>query len=59
MHLAVGTSFSIIIPTSLVSVYTHNKYKAVDLTVIKSYGIFVITGVIFGTILAALLKTKA
>ena len=26
MHLAVGTSFAIIIPTSLVSVYTHNKH---------------------------------
>ena len=26
MHLAVGTSFSIIIPTSFVSVYTHNKH---------------------------------
>ena len=26
MHLAVGTSFSIIIPTSFVSIYTHNKH---------------------------------
>ena len=30
MHLAVGTSFSIIIPTSLVSVLTHKKNKFVD-----------------------------
>jgi uncharacterized protein len=59
MHLAVGTSFSIIIPTSLVSVYTHNKHKAVDKNIVKSYGIFVISGVIFGTILAAFLQTKA
>jgi len=58
MHLAVGTSFSIIIPTSLVSVFTHNKHKAVDLNIIKTYGIFVITGVISGTILAATLETK-
>ena len=59
MHLAVGTSFSIIVPTSFVSVYTHNKHKAVDTNIIKSYAIFVIVGVIFGTIFAALLNTKA
>ena len=58
MHLAVGTSFSIIIPTSLVSVFTHNKHKAVDKNIVKSYGLFVITGVISGTILAATLETK-
>ena len=28
MHLAVGTSFSIIIPTSIVSVLTHHKFNA-------------------------------
>ena len=59
MHLAVGTSFSIIVPTSFVSVYTHNIHKAVDANIIKSYAIFVIVGVIFGTIFAALLNTKA
>ena len=58
MHLAVGTSFSIIIPTSIVSVLTHHKYKAVDFSIVKSYGLFVIIGVVFGTIFAASLKTK-
>ena len=58
MHLAVGTSFSIIIPTSFVSVYTHNKYGAVDLQIIKSYALFVIIGVIIGTALASIMKTK-
>ena len=58
MHLAVGTSFSIIIPTSIVSVMTHHKFKAVDFNVVKTYGGFVITGVIFGTIFAASLNTK-
>jgi len=58
MHLAVGTSFSIIVPTSIVSVLTHHKFKAVDFNIVKSYGVFVITGVIFGTIFAASLKTK-
>ena len=59
MHVAVGTSFSIIIPTSFISVLTHNKHKAVDFNIIKSYGIFVIVGVISGTILAANLETKS
>ena len=58
MHLAVGTSFSIIIPTSIVSVMTHHKFKAVDFSIVRSYGGFVITGVFFGTIFAAILNTK-
>ena len=59
MHLAVGTSFSIIIPTALVSVYTHYKHNAVDLNIVKDYGPFVVCGVIFGTIIAASLHTKS
>ena len=59
MHLAVGTSFAIIIPTSTVSVLTHHKFKAVDFNIVKSYGIYVILGVIIGTIFAASLKTKS
>ena len=58
MHLAVGTSFAIIIPTSVVSVLTHHKFKAVDFNIVKSYGIFVVLGVIFGTLFTATLKTK-
>ena len=38
MHLAVGTSFAIIIPTSIVSVLTHHKFNSVDFNVVKSYG---------------------
>ncbi len=59
MHLAVGTSFAIIIPTSTVSVLTHHKFKAVDFEIVKSYGIYVIFGVIIGTLFAASLKTKS
>jgi len=59
MHLAVGTSFAIIIPTSAVSVLTHNKFKAVDFDIVKSYGIYVVSGVILGTLFAASLKTKS
>ena len=59
MHLAVGTSFAIIIPTSIVSVLTHHKFNAVDFNIVKNYGLFVIIGVVFGAIFAASLKTKS
>ena len=59
MHLAVGTSFAIIIPTSLISVLTHKKHGSVDFSVIKNYAIFVIIGVLSGTVFAAILHTKS
>ena len=59
MHLAVGTSFAIIIPTSTVSVLTHHKFNAVDFEIVKSYGIYVVLGVIIGTLFAASIKTKS
>ena len=59
MHLAVGTTFSIIIPTSIVSVLTHKKHGSVDFSVIKNYGVFVIPGVLSGSIFAANLDTKS
>jgi len=57
MHLAVGTSFAIIIPTSFISTMTHMKFKAVDFDIVKSFGVFVVFGIIIGTIFAANLKT--
>ena len=59
MHLAVGTSFAIIIPTAFVSVYTHYKFKAVDFDLVKSYGLFVVLGVIIGTLFASKLNTQS
>ena len=59
MHLALGTSFSIIIPTSIISTMTHMKFKAVDFNIVKTFGFFVVIGVILGTIFAAGLKTTS
>jgi len=59
MHLAVGTSFAIIVPTAIMSVFTHYKHQAVDFGVIKTYGIFVVIGVIIGTFFAASMQTKS
>ena len=59
MHLALGTSFSIIIPTSIISTMTHMKFKAVNFDIVKTFGIFVIIRVVFGTIFAVSLKTSS
>ena len=57
MHLSVGTSLAIIIPTSIISTKTHMEYDAVDFKMIKSFGIFILLGVITGTFLAVSLKS--
>jgi len=58
MHLAVGTSFAIIVPTSISSVLTHHKFKAVDFNIVKTYGLYAILGAILGTIFTSTLKTE-
>ena len=58
MHLSVGTSLAIIIPTSVISTKTHMEYDAVDFKLVKSFGIFIVLGVIGGTFLAVNLKTS-
>jgi|TARA_B110000305_G_scaffold237725_1_gene301665 uncharacterized membrane protein YfcA len=57
MHLSLGTSLAIIIPTSIMSAKTHMKFNAVDFKLIKSFGIFIVLGVMLGTVLASNLKT--
>jgi len=57
MHLSVGTSLAIIIPTSIISTKTHMEYDAVDFKMVKSFGIFILFGVILGTFLAVNLRT--
>ena len=59
MHLSVGTSLAIIIPTSIISTRTHMEYNAVDFKMVKSFGIYILLGVIAGTFLAVNLKTPA
>jgi len=59
MHLALGTSFSIIIPTSIISTMTHMKFKAVDFGIVRTFGAFVAIGVVCGTIFAVSLKTSS
>jgi len=57
MHLSVGTSLAIIIPTSIISTKTHMEYNAVDFKMVKSFGVLILLGVILGTFLAVNLRT--
>ena len=59
MHLTVGTAFTITIFTSSASVFTHYKNKLVDINVVKTFGLFVVLGVLMGTIFAAYMSTKS
>ena len=58
MHISVGTSLAIIVPTSIISAKTHMEHKAVDVNLVKSFGIFIVLGVIGGTFLAINLRTS-
>ena len=58
MHISVGTSLAIIVPTSIISAKTHMEHKAVDVNLVKSFGIFIVVGVIGGTFLAVNLRTS-
>lgn len=53
MHLAVGTSLAVIIPTSIRSYQGHLKKGAVDRELLKQWAPFVILGVMAGAAVAA------
>ena len=59
MHMAIGTSFLIIIPNSIISTMTHMKFKAVDFSLVKTFGVFVMVGVIIGALFAVNSKTSS
>lgn len=52
MHLAVGTSLAIIIPTGLSSARAHAKKGAVDFSLVRMIGFGLVIGVIAGTFVA-------
>jgi len=59
MHMAIGTSFLIIIPNSIISTITHMKFKAVDFGLVKTFGVFVMMGVLIGALFAVNSKTTS
>ena len=57
MHMTVGTSLAIIIPTSLFSSWAHHKKLTVNLGLIRGWGLFVAIGAIYGAWLATFLNS--
>lgn len=58
MHLCVGTSLAIIVPTSIRSFRGHLKRNAVDRDVLRLWAIPVLVGVVCGAALAAISKDE-
>lgn len=52
MPLAVGTSLAVIIPTSIRSFQAHKAKGAVDLTILRTWAVPVLIGVIVGSLVA-------
>ena len=59
MHMTVGTSLAIIVPTSLVSSWSHHKKDAVDLALVKGWAVFIGIGAIYGVWLATFLDGES
>ena len=59
MHLSVGTSLAILIPTSIISTTTHMEYDAIDFRMVKAFGSFMLFSVSAGTFLVVNLNTTA
>lgn len=57
MHLAVGTSLAVIVPTSISSFRAHLKRGAVDVDLLKSFAVPVPVGVVLASLTAAALSS--
>lgn len=53
MHVAVGTSLAAIIPTGASSAYAHFRRGAVDQALLRSWGMWILLGVVLGTVVGS------
>ncbi|MFZ2099763.1 MAG: sulfite exporter TauE/SafE family protein [Oricola sp.] len=58
MHVSVGTSLAIIVPTSMRSLLSHKKKGAVDMDLLKSYFFAVPLGVLLATLVIASISSQ-
>lgn len=58
MHLAIGTSFAVILPTTLRSTLAHHARGAVDAGVLRTLGPPLVAGVMIGTVIARFADTE-
>lgn len=59
LHVALGTSLGIIIPTALRSFYAHKARGAVDMNLLKAWLIPIPLGAILATVVAAMISGEA
>lgn len=59
MHVAVGSSLAIIVPTSILSARAHYQLGNVDYQVIQKLGLFVFLGAFGGAVVASFLDNQA
>ncbi len=52
MHMALGTSLAVIVPTSLRALSAHWKRGSVDVEGLKRFGLYAVAGVILGVLVA-------
>lgn len=53
MHIAVATSLATIIPTSISSARAHHQRGAVDVSLVRRWGVFVLLGALLGAFIAS------
>lgn len=53
MHIAIGTSLGSIVPTSIISLTSHQKHGAVDWALLRQWAPWVAAGAVLGALLAA------
>ncbi len=56
MHLAVGTSLTTVVATSIVSARAHYRRGAVDVALLKSWWLWILIGTLAGTAVAGLIR---
>jgi uncharacterized membrane protein YfcA len=59
MHLVLGTSFAVIVPTAISSFRGHLKKGVVDTTVLRRLAPFVVAGVLVGAVLVSSVSSTA
>lgn len=59
MHMVLGTSFAVIVPTAITSFRAHFKKGAVEMGVLRRLGPFIVAGVLVGVVLVSVVSSTA
>ncbi len=59
MHLSVATALAVIVPTGAMSAWSHHKRGGVDRAIIRQWGVWIVSGAIAGSLIAAELESRS